>query len=93
MLPNPHDQPSGLCESRIGVRVATTVRLDLLAPEISILGRPGRMLGTAMPEAAVHEDRYACRSEDDVGSTAFVGQERPVHPVSQASGVQYPPQL
>ena len=54
-------QPAALSR-RVGVAIAALVRFDLLAPPVGVLLRPGAVLGTAVPEAPVDEDRDASAS-------------------------------
>lgn len=42
-----------------------------------------------MPEAAVHEDRDLCSREDHVGSASYVCYWAYVHPVAQASAMEF----
>lgn len=66
MLPNPHDFPSRSGQSLIGVAIASSIGLDLVAPEFSIVLRPSPMLWATMPEATVDEDGCSCTRENDV---------------------------
>ncbi len=70
MLPDPDHGPSGCGQARVGVTVANPVRLDLLAPPSGVRLRPSAVLRTAVPVAAVAEDRDLATGEDDVRSSA-----------------------
>jgi len=65
--------PARFPELRIGVSVSALVGLDLLAPEVGVASRPGRMVRAAMPKAAVDEDGHPRRGEGDIDAPAFVG--------------------
>lgn len=73
MLPNSEDMPARFPELRIGISVSALVGLDLLAPEVGVAGGPGRMVGAAMPVAAVDEDGHPRRGEDDIDAPASIG--------------------
>lgn len=73
VLPDPQDLPARFLKLRIGISVSALVGLDLLTPEICIAGGPGRVLGAAMPKAAIDEDGHPRRREGDVDAPAFVG--------------------
>ena len=87
MLPDSLDLPARFPKLRIGISVSTLVGFDLLTPEICIAGGPGRVLGTAMPKAAVDEDGHPGRGEGDIDAPAFVGQDGSVNSIAQTSGV------
>jgi hypothetical protein len=83
VLPDPHDIPSSLTQLSIRVLVSAPIRFDLLAPEIFIAGGPGRVLGAAMPKAAVDENRHPRGGKGNVSAATFVGEDRGVHSISQ----------
>jgi hypothetical protein len=72
VLPGSQDLPAGFPELRVGLSVSALVGLDLLAPEVGVTGGPGRVLGAAVPEAAIDEDCHSRRDESDVYAAAFV---------------------
>lgn len=73
VLPGSQDLPAGFPKLRVGISISALVGLDLLAPEVGIAGGPGRVLGAAMPKAAVNEDCHSRSDESDVYAPAFVG--------------------
>lgn len=67
-LPNTADRPSGFVELPVVLTVASLVAVDLPSPVVgSGLGR-AVVVGTAMPEATVHEDGDTWPYEDEVGA-------------------------
>jgi hypothetical protein len=64
--------PASFPELSIGVSVSALVGLDLLTPEVGVAGGPGRVLGAAVPEAAIDEDCHSRRDESDINAPAFV---------------------
>lgn len=88
MLPNADWQPPGRTEPFVGIAVTPSVGLNLFAPERGVGLRPGRVLGAAMPEAAIDEHCDSGRSEDDVGASTEAGQYRAVDPESETLGVE-----
>jgi hypothetical protein len=87
MFPDPHDQPAGILEGPVGLSIPFAIPFDLLLPEGSVRLGLCAMLRTAIPEAAVDEDRQALPRKDDVGMAAYPLQRRPVHTVSQPKPV------
>jgi hypothetical protein len=73
VLPDPQDLPASIPELRIGISVSALVGLDLLTPEVGIADGPGRVLGAAVPEAAIDEDCYSRRDKSDINASTFVG--------------------
>jgi hypothetical protein len=64
VFPDTNYCPARFRELAVGVLVAQPVALDLGAPEPFVdLGR-AQMLGTAVPEAAIEEDRDLSAGED-----------------------------
>ena len=56
MFPYPHDSPAEFAQFPIHAAVASLVRGEFLFPECTVAGGDFAMLGTAMPETAVHEE-------------------------------------
>lgn len=75
MLPDPEDEPAGAAEVLCDLSVAFHISTQLPIPELHVRRRHGCMLGAPMPEAAVHEDRYALTREDDIGSAGKAGSD------------------
>jgi hypothetical protein len=70
MLPNSNRRPSRLFERPVGIGVAALIGPDLCPPPLCILLRPSAVLGTAVPEAAIYEDRNLMSREGDIGTSA-----------------------
>jgi len=93
MLPDSDDPPAGLFEASVRVAVAPHVAFDLLTPPRRVALGPRCVVGTPVPEAAVHENDDARPGEDDVCPPAYAGNRRDVHAVAQPSAVQLGAQL
>lgn len=88
VLPEAQHAPASGRQDPGGVGVSSLVALDLGPPEIrSGRGRP-KMLGTAVPEAAVDHDRDFESGERDVDGAAGPGQGAVVDPVAKPPSVQ-----
>ena len=66
VFPNSHDSPASFPQSDVGVAIATPVVSQLGPPKRGIRLRCRGMKRAAVPEAAVHEDGNAFRTEGDV---------------------------
>jgi hypothetical protein len=87
VFPCPDDEPSRLLEAYLGSTVTLDVGVELGAPPLGIcLGRD-RMLGTAVPEAAVDEDRDPGTGEGNI-RTSRKGPD--VHLVAHSAAMQLP---
>ena len=87
VLPHANDRPARFRELAVGVVVTLPVARDLRTPEAFIdLGR-AQMLGTAVPEAAIEEDRDLGAGEYDIGRTAQRRDRPGIHPVTQTESV------
>jgi hypothetical protein len=93
MLPDANHLPASLLELAICVSISAPIRLDLLAPEGGVGFRPAGMHRAAVPEAAVDEHSYACRTEDDVDAPSAIGQHWTIDPVPQATTMKLSSQL
>ncbi len=80
--------PAGCSEAGVGVGVAGSVAGDLGLPVLGVAAGFGAVLGAAVPEAAVHEDRYPKAREHHIGFASHFGQRPAVHEVAQATPVQ-----
>ena len=80
--------PAGCSQAGVGVGVAGPVAGDLGLPVLGVAAGLGAVLGAAVPEAAVHEDRYLQAGEHHVGLAAHLWQRAAVHEVAQATPVQ-----
>lgn len=89
VLPNSHDRPAGLGEPAVGVPVTRSGALDLRPPPLGVGNRPRRVLGAAVPEATVDEDRHARAPEDQIGSTTQVRQRLTVYAVTKSASEQF----
>ena len=66
MFPYVHHRPAQLGELLIFTPVPINIPLEFFSPPIAVVFWHDKMLGTRMPEAAVHKDRYSSRSEDNI---------------------------
>lgn len=80
--------PAGCSQAGVGVGVAGSVAGDLGLPVLGVATGFRAVLGAAVPEAAVHEDRHPQTREHHVGLAAYLGQWPAVHEVAQATPVQ-----
>jgi len=84
MLPNPHNLPSASGQSLIGIAIASSVGVDLVAPEFSIAFRPSAMLWATVPEAPIDEDSHFRPRENNVYTSMRKWRHHLVDAVSQA---------
>jgi len=66
VLPETQNTPSQFYERTIGLPITLDVACQLRPPVVGVGLRPSSMHGTAVPEAAVDEDRHSLPGEDDV---------------------------
>src|SRR5450631_193835 len=71
----------------VSLCVPAPIALDLGGPICSVGLGHGVMSGTAVPEAAVHEDRNPGSGEDHVSGTSYVLQGSPVDEVAQSASM------
>lgn len=90
MLPDPEHPPPLLRGHPIGFLVPLLVPLELRYPVVRVSGRDRPMLGAAMPEATVDEDRQTGADEDDVRSASLVRPRREVDTVAKPIREQDP---
>jgi hypothetical protein len=88
VLPDPHGLPSKLVQPLICINIPGPIGFDFVSPEIGIALRPGSMLRTTMPKAAVNEDCYSGGGEDDIGDASGLRQYRHLQAITKASGVE-----
>ena len=88
VFPDAHCGPAGGLEAGVGVGVAGPVASDLGLPVLGVAAGLGAVVGAAMPEAAVHEDRHPQAGEHHVGFATYARQWPAVHEVAQATSVQ-----
>lgn len=67
VLPDADDSPSGVLERLCVGTISCAVARDLRLPVGGVRAQRTAVLGTAVPEAPVHEDRHASTWEEDVG--------------------------
>ena len=84
VLPNAHDSPSRRHEPLISIGVSADVGLQFRKPPFMVSTRNSAMLGTPMPEASIHEDRYTRPYERDVDGSSG-SRHCAVDPVSEAT--------
>jgi hypothetical protein len=88
VFPHSEDRPTFVDQQVVSVAVAKDVELQLRAPPISVRSRPRAVLWAAVPEAAVHEDRYPHACEGNVDRATGAGGNRVGHPEAQAGRVK-----
>lgn len=82
MFPNTNYLPTRRYECSISLAVAPNIRLDLRHPECFVGTWLHVMIGTAMPEAAVHEDSNLSCSVHDVSRPVEADQGSDLHAVT-----------
>lgn len=90
MLPDAHHRPAGFAKRCVYPSIPGDVCLELRAPELRVGLRPGRVLRTAMPEAAIDVDGDPLLQEHEVGAGAQVRCRSTVLAVAQPSAEQDP---
>jgi hypothetical protein len=93
VLPHSNYVPASRGKPPVSVAIAQPIRLDLLAPEVGIVRRPGRVFQAAVPEAPVDEHRHVRRRENEICATLDVSEDRTVYAVAKAAPVQDPAQF
>ena len=78
VLPYPYHRPSLAGQAIVGVTIAGPVGFDLGPPPFGIVLWPGTVKRTAVPEAAVDEDRYTRTGEDDIDRAAATLKQPPM---------------
>lgn len=91
MLPDTDDQPPRVAQPRVRVTIALDVPIELVDPPLAVRSRRRPVIRTAVPEAAVDEDRYTRSDENQIGTAAKPGQDPVVHAVTPATRPQSPP--
>lgn len=92
MLPDAQHRPPRFGESAICIRVAGSVLLHLLRPVGAVSDRHGVMLGAAVPETAVQENRDLGASEHQIGGATQTRHRASRHAIPQAERVYRTPQ-
>jgi hypothetical protein len=72
----------------IGITITRNVGFDFSSPPRSIVLGPCAMLGTAVPEAPINEDRGSRRWETDVDRAAAAIPDPPVNAKSQSAPME-----
>lgn len=88
MLPDAHDQPPRCREAAVGVSVAIYGALQFVGPPCGVVLWRYRMLGAAVPEAAIDEHRDAHRGKHHVGTPPDARQCGVVDAVPKSEGVK-----
>jgi hypothetical protein len=73
MLPDSENSPSRAGEGDVDCAVSCLVGRQLRGPVAHVLPRDGPVLGTAVPEAAIHEHRNSLAAEADVRTSRSIG--------------------
>lgn len=84
VFPDSNDGPPGLTKSAVRIPVSPAILEDLLAPELGVGLRPGSVLGTTVPETAIHEDCDPKTRKYDVGGPPNARYWADVDAVSEA---------
>jgi len=72
MFPNSQDGPTVLSQTPADSAVATAIALDLPIPVRYIRTWRTLAFGTAMPEAAIHENGEALQRKNEIGLTGQI---------------------
>lgn len=92
MLPHSDDDPTALAELPIGVSVSLAVARNLAWPVPEIRGWHSSAVHRApVPEAAVHEDCYAARAENDVGPSPKANHRADIHSIPEPKRMKLSP--
>lgn len=91
VFPDSHHEEAKSFQQSSGLFVPPLSTSDLLSPPRGVRLRRPTMERAPMPEAAVDEDCHPLAGEDEVGTTADLGDRSLVDPISEAAGVQLPP--
>lgn len=92
MFPDANDMPSACSQGDIDESITPNVRLYLHPPEVTVTLRPGSMLITTMPKAAIDIDNDLGRHERQVRSRAQAF-DLPIDTVPQAEMVEHAAEL
>jgi hypothetical protein len=91
--PNPHDDPTCIRETAVGIAIAFDVAFDLCAPPGAIVFGPGSVMGTSMPKAAVDEHGRLRKRKDDVDGSSAALQNSTMEAEAKATPVQFRTQI
>lgn len=91
MFPNPDHGPAGVPQNLVDPSIPSHVVSDLVGPEPLIALRAGRMLRTAVPEAAIDVDCHAHSRKDDIRSRSDPGDGFCVLAIAKAARMNSPP--
>lgn len=89
VLPESQYRPPHSTKPLVRILIPLTIRFDFLPPEICVLLRPRRMLGTAVPEAPVHEDRDLETGESHIRYTTWFLENLVIDSVSKPAPVKF----
>jgi hypothetical protein len=89
MLPNSHDDPSGLLKGLVVAPVAGNILVQLGAPPFSIRLGGDSVLRATVPETSIHKDGNLRSGQCDVWSARKI---RNVYPKPESATVKFPSQ-
>ncbi len=92
VLPHSDDSPASLLKSPIGVGVPLSVASQLVRPPRGVRTGARRMLGTRVPEAAVHEHGDPSADECHVDGSPRAPGHRPSDAITMTVGMEQSPQ-
>lgn len=92
VLPYTNHAPPCFRQKPIRFSVTLSVSSDLLGPVLGVGGRLRVVLGAAVPETTVHENRHLGPREDDVGGSTNAGQRADGDAVPEAQRVDGSPE-
>jgi len=92
MFPDADDLPTPAGQLKIGAPITFHVPIKLLPPPVTVITGGSPMIGTAVPEAAIHHHNQPCSTEEDVRATSSCAKQRNVNPVTQAAVMELPSQ-
>jgi hypothetical protein len=92
VLPDSKNRPPLRCQKAIRLAITGSVLLHLRGPVLGIRLRDRVVLGTSVPETAVHEHGQTCAGEDQVGRAPDRSDRPHRHPVPHAHRVDRTPQ-
>jgi hypothetical protein len=89
MLPDAQDRPTPSTQALIGIPIALSIGLDLVAPPFGVRLRPGSMDGAPVPKASVQEDSQPRSWEDDVHRPCRARQETQMDPETKTATMEH----
>jgi hypothetical protein len=88
VFPSTNHQPAAPSETSVRVRIALDIGEDLRAPELRVGLWPCAVLGAAVPETAIYENRNPSAPEDDICSSRGIIERLGIDQVSKPHCMQ-----